>query len=201
MINLLPPEMKRQMRAARMNVVLVNYCLLVVATAVLLGMVFVVGFWADMNDRNLAESARIENDATAKTYGDTRAQADAFAKDLSVAKTILANNVSFSQLILDIAHVVPKGVILNTLSLGGTTATSNSPIDISGRAANTDAAKRLKNSLEESPIFENVSIFNMIRADFDTITDPTPTIVKYPWVISLKAQFSKKSTVTTGVKL
>lgn len=200
MINLLPPDIKKQIRAARVNVILVNYCLLITATALLLGMVFVVGFWADMNDRAVAEKARHDNDVAAQAYGETRTQAETFSKDLGVAKTILANNVSFSQLILDIASVVPQGVILNTLSLDSTAATAaannDSPIDISGRAKNTQAIINLKNSLEASPIFENVSIFNAVRADFDTLTDPTPTIVNYPYSISLKAKFSKKSTAT-----
>lgn len=44
MINLLSPEMKKQMRAARTNVTLYHYCLLLLSTALLLGAVFAVGF-------------------------------------------------------------------------------------------------------------------------------------------------------------
>jgi Tfp pilus assembly protein PilN len=195
MINLLPPETKKQIRAARMNVVLVNYCVLVCCTALALAAVFGVGFWADMNDQAVAQQTKDASVTAASAYAKTRTQAEAFAKDLATAKTILASNVSFSQLILDIASTVPSGVILNNLSLGANA--KNTPIDINGRARTSAAAVDLKNSLEESPIFENVSITNVSQTDLTVITDPDPLLIKYPYIVSLKAQFSK-APATTG---
>jgi hypothetical protein len=197
-INLLPPETKKQVRAARMNVVLVNYCMLICLTALCLAGVFGVGFWADMNDHSVAQAAKDESTNAASEYSATRSAAESFAKNLDTAKTILASNVSFSQLILDIAKVVPSGVILNNLSLG--TSAANAPIDINGRAISSSAAVSLKNSLEASPIFENVSITNINRIDLSVVTDPDPLVVKYQYIVSLKAQFSKKTTTTAGAK-
>jgi Tfp pilus assembly protein PilN len=190
MINLLPPNTKKQLRAARVNVILLNYCLLIGLTALLLGGVFAVGFWADSNDQQLAAQAKTQSDSAAQSYGTIRKEAETFAKDLGVAKTILTNNVNFSQLILDIAGVVPSGVILNNLSLG--TSSQNAPIDVNGRAVSYDAAVSLKNSLDASPIFENVNIVSINQIDTSTLVDPTPETLRYPFVINLKAQFSKK---------
>lgn len=192
MINLLPPETKKQIRAARMNVILVNYCLLITVTAVLLAAVFAIGFWADINDEQLAKNAKESSTSAAAAYAATRKQAEDFAKDLATAKIILSGNVSFSQLILDISSVVPSGVILNNLSLG--TSSQNVPIDISGHARSADAAIALKNSLDASPIFENVNIVNISQTDLATIPDPDPLLLKYPFVVTLKAQFTKKTT-------
>lgn len=192
MINLLPPDTKKQIKAARINVILVNYCSLIFITAVLLGAVLTLGFLADLNDEQLARQAKDASTEAASAYSATRKQAEDFAKDLGIAKTILASDVSFSQLILDISSVVPSGVILNNLSLG--TSSQNVPIDISGRAVSADAAIALKNSLDASPIFENVSIVNINQTDIATINSPDPLFVRYPFVVSLKAQFTKKTT-------
>lgn len=188
MINLLPPETKRQIRAGRINVVLYRYCLLVIGTALVLGGVFGLGFWADMNDRTLAEATKTQNQAAAKPYEKTRAAAEDYAKNLVVAKTILGSNVSFSTLIFGIAAAIPQGVVLNTLSLSATTK-ADAPIDITGRAASYERAVSLKNSLEASPIFEKVSIVNINQAEPNAQT--TDIARKYPFTVSIKAQFSK----------
>lgn len=198
MINLLPPETKKQLRAARMNVVLINYCLLVTITALLLGAVFALGFWADMGTRQLAEQGKAESAKATASYADTRKQAEEFAKDLGVAKTILASEVSFGKLILDIAGYVPTGVILNNLSLGTTTA--KGPIDINGRASSYEAAVALKNSLESSPVFEKVNIFNIQQTDTTGIVEVDPITLRYPFVINLKAEYTKTQVAPSGDK-
>lgn len=194
MINLLPPETKRQVRAARMNVTLYRYCMLIITTAVLLGAVFAVGFWATMNDKQLADHVKQENHDAGQEYAKTKAAAEEFAKNLATAKTILGSDVSFTDLIFSIAAIIPQGVVLNNLTLGatnpGTTTTANAPIDVSGRAMSYDRAVALKNSLENSPIFENVNIANISQTD--TSASASAFTQKYPFTVSLKAQFSKK---------
>jgi Tfp pilus assembly protein PilN len=193
MINLLSPNMKKQMRAARMNVTLYHYCMLLLSTALLLGAVFAVGFWTNYNSLQLALGDKANNATAAQAYAKTRAAAEDFAKNLASAKTILAGNVSFTELVLDIAGVVPPGVVLNTLTLGANTA-ANAPIDISGRATSYGGAIALKNSLDSSPIFENVSIVNVSQADVSTPGQTSPLVQKYPFSLSLKAQFTKNAT-------
>jgi Tfp pilus assembly protein PilN len=185
MVNLLPPDTKRQIRAARMNVTLYRYCLLIVFTALLLGGVFAVGFWSDGNDRRLAEEAKAESQTAAAPYANTKSAAEAFAADLNTARTILGGNVSFSKLVLDIAAIVPRGVVLNNLALG-TTAKADTPIDISGRATSYDAAVALKNSLEASPIFEKVNIVNINQTDISG-ANVSDIAKNYPFAVSLKA--------------
>lgn len=193
MINLLPPATKRQIKAARTNVTLYKYCLLILATALLLGGVFAVGFLADLNDRSVVAAIKSESDTAAAPYAKTRGQAESFAKDLNADKTILASNVSFSKLVLSIAALVPKGVVLNNLSLG-TNSKADAPIDISARASSYDSAINLKNNLENSPIFEQVNITNISQAD--TSSQGSDLIQRYPYALSLKA---KKTATPAGV--
>jgi Tfp pilus assembly protein PilN len=195
MVNLLPPETKRQIRAARTNVILYRYCLLILVTAILLGGVFAVGFLSDMSDRHRADESKAASQAAAAPYAKTKSAAQAFAADLTAARTILGGNTSFSKLVLDIAAIVPPGVVLNNLALG-TTAKADTPIDISGRASSYAAAVSLKNSLEASPIFEKVNIVNVSQTDVSgpNISDLAK---RYPFSVSLKAV---KTPQTQGAK-
>jgi Tfp pilus assembly protein PilN len=193
MINLLPTPAKKQLRAARVNVVLLKYCLLIFVAAMILGGVFALGFWTDWQDRQSALNTKEESQVAAQAYASTQKAAEGFAKDLGAAKTILASNISFSQLVLNIAQIVPAGVILNNLSFS-TNSTNNTPIDISGRSVSYNGAIDLKNNLEASPIFEKVNIVNISRSDTSTISQSSPLLQSYPYVITIKAQFSKAST-------
>lgn len=194
MINLLPNDTKKQLRAARTNVILYRYCLLLIVTAVLLGGVFALGFVATANSRSLAENTKKQAEADAQQFSSTRTSAVEFANNLAAAKNILASNVSFTKLVLDIAGIIPSGVILNNLSLG-TNVKANSPIDISGRASSYASAVALKNSLEDSPIFEKVNIVNISQADLST--QVSDLVKKYPFSVNLKAQFTQTSSKGT----
>lgn len=189
MINLLPPETKHQIRAARHNVTLRNYCLFVLAAAFALAGVFFAGFQVTLSQKAAAEADRTLAQQAASQYQATRSAAEAFTKDLATAKNILATNVNFSQLITDIAGAVPSGVILNNLSLSTTNLTA--PIDISGRSKNRDDVIRLKNSLEDSPIFEDVQVVNITEENSEGAQNPL--LQQYPININLTAKFSKKT--------
>jgi Tfp pilus assembly protein PilN len=184
MINLLPKDGKKQLRAARSNAILRRYYMLIIISAVLLGAVFAVGFKVTFDQEVQYQNAKKQSEAEGTKYQQVRKAAEDFIKDLAVAKTILASDVRFSELITDIAGVIPTGVILSNLSLN--TQETNAPLTINARAKTYDDAVKLKNSLEESPIFENVSLVNAgvaVGGDGQSA---------YPVTVSLSAKFSKK---------
>lgn len=145
----------------------------------------------------MAQSAKADTDAQAQAYAKTRAAAEDFAKNLTSAKTILASNTNFTELVLDIASLVPSGVVLNNLTLGTNNAASNAPITISGRATSYDGAINLKNSLDASPIFENVSIVSVSQSDTSIPGQTSALVQRYPFSLNLAAHFTKKATGTT----
>ena len=193
MINLLPPEAKKQIRAARFNVVLRNYIVMLTITGVLLAATFGIGFWVTINDKSLAETNKASSQAAAAEYQETRKAAEDFAKNLNTAQAILATNVSFSKLITDIATNVPSGVILSNLSLGGSTAAQNTPVEINAKARSYNDAVRLKDSLEASPIFENVRLTNITDIPPAQGGQGDPTAQRYPVNVTLNVQFTKNS--------
>lgn len=186
MINLLPSESKKQLRAARNNAVLRRYYLLLLMSAGLLGAVFAVGFKVTLDQGASYQTIKQQSDSESAKYQKVRTAAEDFSKDLDVAKTILASDVRFSQLITDIAGVIPAGVILSNLTLN-TQDTTNAPLTINARAKTYDDAVRLKNSLEASPIFENVSLLN---AGVGTTAEGAAA--GYPVTVGISAKFTKK---------
>jgi len=186
MINLLPKDGKKQLRAARSNAVLRRYYLLVVLSAGLLCAVFAVGFKVTFDQEVNYQNARQQSESESAKYQAVRKAAEDFSKDLAAAKTILASDIRFSELITSIAGVIPPGVILGNLSLN-TQESTNAPLTISARAKSYEDAVKLKNSMEESPIFENVSL---LSAGVGTGTAEGGAT--YPVIISMSAKFTKK---------
>lgn len=186
MINLLPNNSKKQLKAARSNAILRRYYLLVAISATLLAAVFGVGFKVTFDQEVKYINAKQQSEAESVKYQQVRKAAEDFGKDLAAAKTILASDVRFSQLITDIASVIPPGVILGNLTLNTQESTS-APLTINARAKTYDDTVKLKNSLEASPIFENVSI---LSAGVGDATSAGST--SYPVTVSLSAKFSKK---------
>lgn len=200
MINLIPSETKRQLRAARMNSVLLNYCILLLLAALSIASVFGVGFWLTFNEHQSADASRQQGEQAAAAYATTRQVAESFKNDLKQAKTILGSQVSMYNLITRIAALVPPGVILSNLSLD-TNATSTTPLAISAKAKNYDGIIRLKNNLITSHVFDSVSIINTTNSPVDPRQDPVGAA--YPIAANLSAQLSKQTpqaAPVTGVK-
>lgn len=83
MINLLPQQEKKQIRAARTNVVLLRYSMLSFGAVIfLLGAVLVANFYLDTSEA-LAEEAIQDNVAKEGQYAQVKSQAESFRSELS----------------------------------------------------------------------------------------------------------------------
>lgn len=184
MINLLNPKTKSQIRAARLNSVLIKYCFFLGGTAILVIIIFAVGFLITYSARLDAEQRKLSSEQAAAIYSNTKSEAEDFASDLSQAKTILSSNLSFYSMLTKISAVVPPGVILSNLSLGSSSL--DAPITISARGSSYESILSLKNSLIESSIFSSVNLSSV--KDGETSDDLSD---RYPIDAILSATFSK----------
>lgn len=156
MINLLPPEAKSQIAAARANRVLLSYnIILLAAIAFLLAATAFVLIYLN-NSKSTAEAAIAENIARAGGYTNVETEANAFRQNLASAKQILDNDVTYSSVILQFASVLPPGVVLDTLSLDS--ETFGTPTTLTARVRDYSTVLTLKNSLQNSDLFSDVSI-------------------------------------------
>lgn len=180
MINLLPDDTKRQLRAARTNIILIRYITIVVLAVVFLGGV-IASIRVILSDMEIGAKAVIDaNSAKTSQYGSIQAQTQALQASLKNAQTVLDDEVVYTVLITSIANLTPKGVVLDKLSLSPTTI--GAPTTIQAYATTTDSALALKDSYQGSSVFSNVSIQNI---------STSTGITGYPVNIVLNATINK----------
>ena len=192
MINLLPTQTKRQLRAARANVLLLRYTILSAATVGFLAIGTLSIYFVMGNIKTSAESTTTDNQSQISNFNSVQTEANEFRANLNTAKTILDKEVIYSQAILDIAQVIPEGVIIDSLSLDS--ASFGSPMAINAKAKSYDRAIALKDTLEKSEIFSNVH--------FTTVSSSTSggssgegsnsSANDYPYTVNLTATLNKK---------
>lgn len=174
MINLLSPEDKKQLRAARVNSLLLRYYLLGFLVFSASGLALAGGFYiADQN----VQSARLAIDKTesdSQNYASVQQRSKEFENNLKVARQILAAEVVYSKMITDIANTIPSGTVLNSLSL--TPETINKKINLSFRTKDYDKGIKLKTTLENSNMFDDVSIVSITKKGQEN-SGPYPTDV------------------------
>ena len=154
MINLLPEANKNELRAARMNVLLLRYNVMtLIAVGILL--LAVAGFYAYLaGTKASAETANAENEAKASSYADTKKEAAEYRANLATAKQILSNEVIYSTTVFGITELLPKGVILDSINLSSQDVGNQTVLKT--YATDYDAVARLKQSFERSKLFSDV---------------------------------------------
>ena len=173
MINLLPPDEKRQLAAARTNTLLLRYSVLLVGIVGVLaletlGMYLVV-------DTGTAQSKQTiqENEQKTASYSTTKQQAEVFASNLATAKYVLGKQVPYTTLIFALAGSLPEGTVLDVVALDP--ATFGTPTTITVKSTTYQKAIDVKTALQaakvngETPLFSSVS-FQSVAASEDTTT-------------------------------
>lgn len=183
MINLLPEEYKKEIRAARMNVVLLRYNFITLAGLAILLLACVVFYYALTGAKNAAQANDVQNASKVNSYASTKALASEYDQNLATAKKILANQVNYTDLVLGIAALMPKGTVLDGINLsandfGNTTV-------LSARSKDYDAATKLKNNFQKSDLFEDVH--------FQSLTDAADANAgNYPITITISVKIINK---------
>lgn len=198
MINILNPDQKRQIRAARVNVLLVRYAVMLISLAILIGAIYGIGFWVVGNEKKAVEGKLASQSAESKAYEAVEKEAETFRQNLNIAKTILDKEISYSTFLTTLASDLPTGAVLVNLSIGGpasNAAAAQAGLTLDTRANSYVKVLELKNSLEQSELFENVSIVSASRPD--DITNLTGLEARYPYEASFNVKLSVKS--PTGV--
>ena len=159
MISLLPPIAKKELAAARSNVLLLRYLFL---TAGLIGFLCVemtVLYLFFGQQRTASEQAIQNNQRDTAQLASIKNEATAFNNDLKVADAILSKQISYTSIIKEFADTMPAGTVITQLSINPTTLGKPSSIMI--KAKNQGAVLAFKDSFAASPYFEKVNIQNI----------------------------------------
>src|SRR4051794_38626974 len=100
MINLLPPEEKRQLQAARSNTLLIRYNVLLLGVVAFMGISIAVTYVFLATTQQEAPQTIAENNAKVAQYAPVKSQAETFRQHLATAKQILDNEVTYSKVVL-----------------------------------------------------------------------------------------------------
>jgi Tfp pilus assembly protein PilN len=156
---LLPPLTKNEIRAARTNVVMVRYLLIILVGVLFLGGVL-AGTYAILTTMKDSAQAVIDaNSEKTSQLGSIQSQAQALQSSLTNAQAVLKEEVVYTSLLTSIANATPKGTVIDKLSLSPTSI--GSAITLQAYAKSTEAALSLKDSYQSSSLFSNVSIQNI----------------------------------------
>lgn len=197
MINLISTEQKRDIRSARINVTLLRYCIMLITLALVIGVIYGLGFWlVEQDKRAMNEKLRSQSEQS-KAYAAVEKEAETFRQNLLIAKQILGKEISYSAFLTTLAKDMPAGALLTNFSIGGQQATvvAQKGMTLDARTTSYTKVLELKANLEKSALFENVSIVSATRpAD---IADLSGLAAKYPYEVSLNVKLS--SSAASGV--
>lgn len=177
MINLLPDSHKKELRAARTNVVLVRYISILGGAIGVLAILVGAAYILLMNTQQNVQAQVDENVVRVSSFDATRTEADRFRSDLANAKIILDGEITYSQLIYDISDVIPKDVILDSLTLDSQTLGSKATMNASARTY--EAAVKLKEVFVNNPkLFTGVYFETLSYQNSEDASKPEPYPVK-----------------------
>lgn len=188
MINLLPDDTKKDIRAARSNVILLRYNFLTLVAIGLLACISALFYYIMHNTQSNAVTTTHDNSALAASYQDVRKNADEYRANLSVASQILKNSTDYTNILMSITKLLPSGVIMENITLNSTDF--GKPTTLSAHAKTFEKATELKQNFEGSPLFTNVHLQN-VTDDGDQATAPG-----YPISVSIVVQVNKEPGVT-----
>ncbi|HEY5695664.1 MAG TPA: PilN domain-containing protein [Candidatus Saccharimonadales bacterium] len=182
MINLLPPEEKRQLQAARTNTLLIRYNILLLFVVAFMGVAVAVTYVYLSSSQQNAQQTIDTNNTKVGQYASVKAQAEAFRSNLATAKQILGNEVTYSKVILEMAKLIPSGVVLQNLALDS--QTFGTETTLVAQAKSYENAIAFKDSFSKSPLFANVH--------FQSITSNNQG-ESYPITVNLTVTIKKEA--------
>lgn len=162
MINLLPPDERRQLRAARANTLLLRYNIIMVGVLIFIVLALVVVYFYLSSAKAHADSVVADNNSRVTSYAQVNSQAETFRTSLTNAKSILDKEIFYSKTILLLARQLPSGVVIDTLNLEP--ATFGAPTTLALRAKDRSSVLAAKDSLQKSPLFSDVHLINITSA-------------------------------------
>lgn len=148
MINLLPSDNVRQLKAARANTLLIRY-LIITAVLILLLLGAVAATHQLLTAQKSAAESRIaDNQVKTVDYQSVQQQADTLRGALGSAKTALDQDIHYSNALLRIAAALPANTRINSLSLDA--QSFDQPLTLEATVTSEEEAYALRTGLESS---------------------------------------------------
>lgn len=156
MINLLPDDTKKQIKAARTNTILIKYLFISLFAIAFIILSSLMVYVLLINNQPKATSTANTSQAKENEYSTLKSQLDNIYLIFSSTKPVLQQQISTSEIIIGIGGHLPSNVVLENLSLS--TSKIGTPISLSAKAKSSNDIAKIKESLQKSPIYTNISL-------------------------------------------
>lgn len=171
MINLMPDEAKQELRAARTNTLLIRYMAVIVMAFAFLVMILGGSYYLLDQTRQSSLTLIDANDTKAAVYSSTQQQVTALSSQLAGAKSILNQEILYSNVLVNFAQQMPGGTVIDEITLNNASF-AGTPLTLKVFAKSTSDAVALRDRFQKSPYFTQVS--------FQNISDSAQSIEGYP---------------------
>lgn len=155
MINLLPDDMKSQISAARVNIILVRYIFVIILAFMFLVLVQAGSYYLLDQSRKSAEQLIEANSIKADVYSETKTELEELNNSLTATKTILDQEIFYSKVLTGIAQMMPPGTVIEKISL--TAEAFSRPMTMTVYAKTTEDVVAARDRFQQSSLFSSVS--------------------------------------------
>lgn len=176
MINLLPYDIKQQIRAARLNVILLRYVIILGITAGFLVIACLVTYFFINNNSFFLKPTAANTSASS-----IQNSANTIKANLVIARNVLNQQISYSKTISEIASTIPNGTKINSLSINGGSFGTTTNLQLVSTTQNNELL--LKTKFQSSPYFSNYQLIS------STVSQNPNS--KYPYTIDFSITINK----------
>lgn len=183
MINLLPIETKKELRAARTNTTLIRYLIFIGFSIAFLIIASLVSYWFLIGIEDNNKKAVSDQKTVQTAYDSAKKQLDTMTNDVAIASSIIDQQTNFSSIITDFASVVPDGIVIDNLKIN--TSDIGKSITITGKAISESVVNTLRNNLSGSENYSSPSV--------QSVSDSRDS--NYPISININVTINRKASL------
>lgn len=159
MINLLPVETKTQLRAAHTNVLLFKYLLVLGSGVTFLALAFGASYIFLTNNKTAIKKLEDNSQSTVSLYSVAQKQLNSILSSVTVAKNIMDQQISYSDIVTGIAAALPTGIVIDKIVVDNSTI--GKPITLLARAKTADSVPLMKDNFTQSALFSNYNLLSV----------------------------------------
>lgn len=153
----MPDNAKKEIRSARMNVILMRYIFVIIFAFGFLVLLLAGSYVVLTQTKISATQVAGSSDTKSEAYTTTKAQVDALNSGLLEARSVIAQEMRYSTILTSIGQRMPTGTVVGSMILGASSP-SGTPITLKAYAKTTNEITALKNAFQSSSQFINVTV-------------------------------------------
>jgi len=164
MINLMPDETKRQLRAARTNILLVRYLFILLIAFGFLSFSVAGSYYLLTQTKNSAQQLIDASDTEAEVYETTQQKVATLTSQLTEARTILDQETSYAATLTNIGQLIPEGAIIEGVTLD-ISSFNGTPVTMEVYAKSANIAIAVREAFQQSSFFSSVNLQSVSEND------------------------------------